>query len=627
MKCEIGANRSLKRGMMAFGAAALALTCLGSGDARAGATAKQRPANTLATVSFSDIKGANHSGEAIESHKASVFLFLSSQCPVSNVYTPRFIDLASKYGKQDVQVFGIYSDRQESLADVTKHASERGLTFPVVKDAKNVLADRLGASMTPEAILVDAKGHVRYRGRVDDNSVATRVTSHDLVDALNAVLAGNAVAHPEMLGIGCAIRRTAPVAVAHSSAPTYSGAVAAILRSKCESCHRAGEVAPFSLQTYQQASAWAADIKKYTQNQQMPPWKPSEGYGAFRDVQAHVLSDQQRTTLAKWVDAGAPLGDAKQTPPPAKFTQGWKLGEPDAILMPDKPYHVAASGEDVYRNFIVKTNFPEDRYISAVEIRVGNSAVVHHVINYVDAMHQADKLEGKDNDGQPGFTGTGPGFLPSGFLSGWAPGNDPYFQPDGVAWKLPKGASIVMQVHYHKDGKPETDLTKVGLHFARTTVDKEVAATFAINFLLHIPAGEPNYETRATTTVEEDSHLLAVTPHMHLLGRNMKVWATLPDGTEKPLVWIKDWDFNWQMTYFLQEPIALPKGSKLHLIADYDNSPRNKRNPNIASPRDVTWGEQTTDEMCIAFFTVTKDSEHLAAKPVALPLRSASARP
>jgi peroxiredoxin len=634
MTRHIGSSPGIPKTLSLLAGLALTALAVWGGGASGGPSGDSKtPLNRKAAFSrkmaFSDLTGKRYSAQDIAAHKASVFFFISSQCPVSNVYAPRLQALASDYGRRDVQAFAVYSDRQESRADVLEHAKQHSLAFPIVKDTGNTLADSLGAKTTPEAIIVDARGEVRYRGRIDDNSVATRVTSHDLNDALDAVLAGKPVAHPRTVAFGCAIRRAAAPAPAARGVPTYAHDVAAILRSKCESCHRPGEVAPFSLQTYTQASAWAADIKKYTQNRQMPPWKPVPGYGDFKEEHDRTLTEAELLTITRWADAGAPLGNPKEIPAPRKFTQGWRLGEPDLEIVPEKAYRLAADGDDVYRNFVIKSNLTEDRFVRAVECRPGNRAVVHHIIAFIDGgvngTYASESLEGKDKDGQPGYTSFGgPGFVPTGMLGGWAPGNDPRFLPDGIGVKVPKGARIVIQVHYHKDGKPETDLSKLGVHFCRTTVDKRVDGQFALNFLFNIPPGDPHYEAKATMPIMEDSHVLAVTPHMHLLGREMKVWATLPDGVEKPLVWIKDWDFNWQMTYLLQEPMALPKGSKIHLVAYYDNSDKNPRNPNKAKPRAVGWGEQTTDEMCIAFVTLTHDQEHLAQSPGEPPVRTVS---
>lgn len=594
---------------------------------------------------FSDLEGRRYIASTFSAHPATVFLFISGQCPVSNVYSPRLSALATTYTKQGVLVLGVYSDRQETAQAIAASAKQHGLTFPVVRDAGNAVADKLHAVATPTAIVIDSQSKICYSGRIDDNPVGTRVTSRDLENALEDILHGRPVAKSEVAGIGCSIRRVATAVHAAPGIPTYAKDIAPILRSRCEGCHRDGEVAPFSLQTFEQASAWAADIKRYTQNCQMPPWKPEPGYGEFKDSKKRMLTDSELASIAKWADAGAPLGKAKDTPPPAVFAKGWRLGEPDVIVEPSAAYHLSADGEDVYRNFVVKSNFAEDRYISGVEVRPGNAAVVHHVIAYIDGMpnggnYASDRLDGKDHDGEPGYTSFGgPGFNATGMLGGWAPGNDPYFMPDGVAQRVPKGARLVIQVHYHKDGKPETDLTRIGVHFCKSTVDKLVTGGLAINFSFQIPPGAERHEVKGMwitgadsgtsvdmshATLTSDQHILAVTPHMHLLGREMKVWATLPDGTEKPLVWIKDWDFNWQMTYFLKEPLAAPKGTRIHMVAYYDNSSKNLRNPNRLHPKPVGWGESTFDEMCIAFVTATRDDEHLAINPQSPTARTAS---
>jgi len=600
-------------GLTAWSSQAISGAPIDAGSvARSGKPAAAAALGRMSSAAFTDLTGKPYGRKDILARKATVFLFVSAQCPISNLYSSRANAIAAKYAARNVRMFAVYADSQESRADIARNAQEHGLAFPVVQDSQATLAAAVGAQMTPEAIVVDGEGMVRYRGRVDDNAVATRATTHDLADALDAVITGAPVAHPTLLAVGCAIRRPKKVSTV-AGAPTYSRDVAPILRAKCESCHRPGEVAPFTLQDYKQASAWAADIKHYTQNGQMPPWKPAPDYGAFKDVAAHTLTDREKSVLAKWADAGAPSGNPKETPPPGKYVSGWQLGVPDVVLQPESAYHLGADGEDVYRNFVVKTDFPEDRWLRTVECRPGNRSVVHHILTYIDANHLTDKKAGLNTDGEPGFTtsGAGPGFAPSGILTGWAPGNDPGVLPQGVGILLPKGANLVIQVHYHRDGKPETDLTRIGLYFAHGTIDKAVHPNFAINLGFRIPYGDRRYEAAATTGIQEDCHILSVTPHMHLLGREMKVWATLPDGTEKPMVWIKDWDFNWQSTYPLKEPMALPKGSKVHLLAYYDNSDKNPRNPNIAHPRAVTWGEQTNDEMCVAFLAATRDAEHL----------------
>lgn len=592
----------------------LAEPCLA--DSKQGAA--ERPASALRVR---DLSGKTWTGADVAAHKATVFLFIACQCPISNAYAPRMTRLAGRYGPRGVLFLGVYSNRQEGRAEIAGNAREHSLAFPVIRDADAALAELIGAKMTPEAIVADASGAIRYRGRIDDNVLTTQVRSSDLRAALDAVLDGKAVARSETRVVGCAIRRLVAIA-SPPGAPTYSHDVARILHERCESCHRVGEIAPFSLQGYSQASAWAADIKRYTRNGAMPPWKPAPGYGEFRN--ARVLSEREKATLARWADAGAPQGNPKETPPAPNFVQGWQLGKPDMILTPTREYHLAADGEDVYRNFVVDPHFTEDRWVSAVECRIGNRAVVHHILDYIDASEASERLAAQCHDGQPGYTSFGgPGFAPVGILGAWAPGYIPELLPPGVAIHVPAGAKIVIQVHYHKDGKPEADLTRIGLHFAQATVQKQVRYPMLINFGFRIPPGADHYKVTTNLTLPRDCHALGVAPHMHLLGREMKLWATLPNGTERPLVWIKDWDFNWQSIYAFNEPVALPEGTTVHLVAYYDNSPGNLRNPNREHPRTVGWGEQTTDEMCLAFLVLTRDDEHLAVSPVPGPLQAA----
>lgn len=388
---------------------------------------------------------------------------------------------------------------------------------------------------------------------------------------------------------------------------TYSKDIAPIIYENCSSCHRAGEVAPFSLLTYADVKKRAKQIALVTQNHVMPPWKADEGKEKFAD--AHQLSMDEIAKISQWTGAGAPEGNKADLPPTPKFAQGWQNGEPDAVFQPSGTYDLAAEGDDVYRCYVIPTDYTEDRYVSAMEVRPGNRAIVHHVIAYLDTSGKAREKDAADAG--PGYTSFGGiGVTPSGSLGGWAPGLVPRMAPAGEGILLPKGADIVLQVHYHKSGKPETDLTKIGLYFAKGPVDKRIRSMMVVNPLLRIPAGDANYTTSASRNVRDDITVLSVTPHMHLLGKDMQISATLPDGKEEKLVHVNDWDFNWQMIYGFKDPVKLPAGTQVNLTARYDNSADNVLNP-TSPPKTVTWGEQTTDEMCIAFLFYTVDKEHL----------------
>jgi len=538
--------------------------------------------------------------------KATVYVFLSTQCMVSKVYAPRLNTLARNYGKHGVALIGVFSNIQEGQAEVNAFAKSHAFTFPVIRDTDASLATKYGATLTPSAFVVSQSGQVVYAGRIDDNADTTLVHHSDLADALDAVLAGKPVAHPKLAAFGCILRR--PAAQIASSQITYTHDIAPILARNCQTCHRTGQIGPMPLTSYTQAAAWRGDIKTWTSDGQMPPWKADPNCGDFQD--SRRLSKHDIVTLAKWADAGAPEGNPADLPPPPHFRDGWPLGQPDMVLQPSRPYHLEADGSDVYRCYVIPTDFVHDRYVSAVDVQPGNRAVVHHVIAFIDGSGASAKLDGHEKE--PGYTSFGGvGFTPTGSLGGWAPGMTAHALPDGVATAVPAGARIVLQVHYHKDGKPETDFSRIGLYFAKTQVQKTLHIIPIIHGL-NIPAGDSHY-TVTTLGVPSpvDFHLLAVTPHMHLLGRKMALTALMPNGTKVPLISVSDWDFNWQATYFYKKPIAFPKGTRVQMTATYDNSVHNRRNPN-SPPKTTTWGEQTTDEMCIAFLHYTLDREHLA---------------
>ena len=392
-----------------------------------------------------------------------------------------------------------------------------------------------------------------------------------------------------------------------ATAPAFDKDIAPIIYKNCAVCHRTGEVAPFSLLTYHEVSKRAKQIARVTGDGIMPPWKAEPGFGEFSNDRH--LTAEQIALIQKWVNSGMAEGNKADLPAMPKFPEGWTLGTPDLVLEPDEDYTLAAEGPDLYRCFVVPTKLTEDHYIRAIEVRPGNRKVVHHVIVHFDTTGKARELAAQDPG--PGYTSFGGiGFRSGGMLGGWAPGNFPSFLPDGIGRFLPKNADLVLQVHYHRSGKVETDRTKVALYFAKGPVDKRMRSFMLAKFLLRIPPGDSNYVVHASLPVESDSTLYRVTPHMHLLGKDMKVTATLPDGTLVPLVHVQNWDFNWQTGYDLKNPLRLPAGSKVELTARYDNSSGNPVNPNNP-PRRVTWGEQTTDEMCLAFLSYTRDREHL----------------
>lgn len=412
--------------------------------------------------------------------------------------------------------------------------------------------------------------------------------------------------------VGLAPHPAAPKPVKGRSV-TYAKDVAPILYAQCTACHHKGEVAPFALMTYDEAKAKAKTIAAVVDQHYMPPWQAVAAHGTFANER--TLSDRQVETLKLWAEQDAPAGNLSTCPKPPVYNSNWTIGQPDFIARPAKPYAVAADGPDDYRCFVVPTHFDSDRYVTDVELKPGSRKVVHHILVYIDTSGEARKKDGKD--GKPGYESFGgPGFGPAGTLGGWAPGLQPLSMPHGDGMWLPKGADIVLQVHYHKDGKAESDLSEVGLKFATSPVDKRVRWQSIGNVLMTLPAGEKRAEVTADMTLSTPLTLLDVIPHMHLLGHDMEVVATLPNGSKRELIHVDNYDFNWQTRYTYKAPIKLPAGTHVSLVAHYDNSSANTHNPNTP-PKTVHFGEQTTDEMCFAFFSFTKDNEHLlTGKPM-----------
>lgn len=388
--------------------------------------------------------------------------------------------------------------------------------------------------------------------------------------------------------------------------PTYSKEVVRIMQKSCQTCHHPGDIAPFSLMTYKETRPWARAIREQVILRKMPPWKPVPGCGDFRD--ARGLSNEEIQTIVSWVDAGAPEGNPVDLPTPLEFPDGWALGAPDLIVNPESEYRPPTQG-DMYRCFSVPVgNLRGDRWISALSVKPGNPKIVHHVIAYGDPTGVSAQLDARDPE--PGYTCFGgPGFNTNDMLGGWAPGSRGYFAPEGTGIKLTNNSRVVIQVHYHPTGESEIDRTPVGLYFSKSPVYQQLQVLPLLNQSFAIPPGAKNYEVTASYTVPNllSAKMWAVTPHMHLLGKKIKVELTRP-GAEQPdcLVNIDDWDFNWQGTYLYKNPITLGGGSKLKLTTIYDNSPDNPLNPN-SPPKTVRWGEETTDEMSLAFIGFTLD--------------------
>jgi mono/diheme cytochrome c family protein len=388
------------------------------------------------------------------------------------------------------------------------------------------------------------------------------------------------------------------------STPTFSEDIAPIVFTNCSACHRPGQSAPFSLLNYADVKAHAKSIVRVTQSGYMPPWKPARDFGAFSNER--FLTDEQKASIKQWVETGCPEGDPKTLPALPAFNSEWRLGKPDIVLKTNDVYTVAADGPDIYRAFVIPTNFDADKYISAVEYRTSNRRVVHHALFFEDISGEARRKDAADKG--PGYsTFGGPGFIPVGGLGGWAPGNDAPPLPPGVVRVLYKGSDVVIQLHYHPTGKEEKEQSEVGIYLSKVPPKDILLSLMARSRDINIAPGEKGYQVHTSAKVPVDLKLINVTPHAHLICKSIKAVAKKPDGTVEPIIWIKDWDFRWQGQYTFAKPVSLPKDTIVESDFVYDNSDQNSANPSNP-PKRVHWGEQTTDEMAILFCgVVTKD--------------------
>jgi len=393
---------------------------------------------------------------------------------------------------------------------------------------------------------------------------------------------------------------------------TFNNQVVRIFQQHCQTCHRPGNIAPFSLLTYAEVRTRVTLIRRAVESREMPPWKPVNAPGTFEGER--LLSAEEIDTIVKWADAGAPEGAANDLPASVSFPDTWNAGQPDMVLHPPDAYQLQADSADIYRCFSLPTNSTSDLYVRGYEIIPGNRSVVHHVLLFTDengeslALDNADPEPGYSCFGGAGFT------LGIGGLGGWAPGASPQMFPLGTGIRIAKGSRIVMQVHYSTldaaaSGAPLTpDRTSLGLYLSPVPLTR-ITIFPLVNLFFSIPPGASNHEVRAGYEIPVDVELVSIAPHMHLLGRDTTVTARFPNGQTRNLIEIDDWDFHWQGNYTYREPVVLPARTRLELVVHYDNSTNNPRNP-TNPPVSVGWGERTVDEMCLAF---------LSLKPIGIP--------
>ena len=565
--------------------------------------AQGTPTEPSVAFRLRDFRGVAHDLEDVRERKVVVLAFLGVECPLAQQYAPGLAELARAFEPRSVAFFGIDSNRQDSASAMGRFAQANDMPFPFLKDVGNVLADRLKVERTPEVVVLDAKRAIRYRGRVDDQFALgvhrPGPSRRDLAVALEQLLEGREVTVAKTEPVGCRIGR---VRQPGKGEVTYSRSIARILRDRCITCHRSGEIAPFSLTTYQQAAGWAETIGEVVRDGRMPPWHASPEYGTFRNEAR--LTDEEKRLIAAWVADGEPEGDVSVGLEPPELADGWRIPKPDLVVELPRPVEVPARGALPYQYFTIDPQLDHDVWVRASQVRPGNPAVLHHLVVFVLP---------------PGTRGINP--VDADFLAAYSPGMPPRELPAGTAKVVPAGARLLIQAHYTPRGTPQTDRSIIGFTFAdAATITKRMTSVAAINGNLRIPPRAADYQAVAQHRFDQDYILFALLPHMHLRGKSFRFEATYPDGRREVLLDVPRYEFDWQNAYILAEPKPMPEGTIMRCTGHFDNSAENPNNPDPT--RTVTFGEQTNDEMLIGYMDVALDYQDLSVGPPKITARA-----
>ncbi|NQV23482.1 MAG: redoxin domain-containing protein [Rhodopirellula sp.] len=556
---------------------------------------------TISDFSAKDFRGRTHSLKEYADSRIVVLAFLGTECPLAKLYGPRLASIAQSYADKGVTVLGVNSNRHDSITEISAYARIHNIEFPILKDLDNRIADQVGATRTPEILILDEKRVVRYHGRIDDQYGVGYIRDEPqksfVTDAIDDLLASREIRTPSTEVIGCFIGRMRKPDAA--SEVTFSNQIVRILNKHCVECHREGEIAPFSLTKYDEVAGWGDTMLEVIRDGRMPPWHADPKHGDF--INARLITADEKSQIKQWVDAGCPEGDPSKLPSAPTFTDGWQLPrEPDLVVnMRDEPFDVPAEGTVRYQYFQIDPGFKEDKWVKAAELQPGNRAVVHHILVFV--IPPEGRSKSKDST-----TGE--------FLAAYVPGHRAPHYPRGMAKYIPAGSKLAFQLHYTPIGTPQKDLSRLGLIFAESdeTIEQVVITQQASNHGgLIIPPNADNFRVEAKSkTAPTDVQILAFMPHMHLRGKSFSYEAHFPDGRKETLLNVPQYDFNWQTAYRVAKPISLPEGAYLQCVAHFDNSEKNLSNPDPTQT--VRWGDQTWNEMMIGYFDVAIPAEVLS---------------
>jgi thiol-disulfide isomerase/thioredoxin len=546
-------------------------------------------------LTFRDLAGTTHRLSGFRG-KPVVIAFTGTGCPVARKYLPTLAELQRTYSAKGVTFILVNPQATETPDAMRKAVTEAGYRGLYAHDQAGSATAALGASSTTETILLDAARTVVYRGAADDQFglgyALDKPRKTFLVDAIEATLGGRRPDVAATSAPGCVLEpkgQAAAVVEPPPPAVTFHNRISRIVQQSCQSCHRAGENGPFELATFADVRDHLPMIRKVVGNRTMPPWFADPKVGHWAN-DASLPERDQRDLLA-WDAAGAPEGDAADAPLPRAFTPGWRIGKPDAVFTAAAPQTIPAKGPIKYRYVVVDTNLERDRWVKAVEIRSDQPQVLHHLLAFL-TFPKGDARAKDYPDPRGGL---------DGYFAGLVPGQAATTFPAGTAKLLPKGAKIILQVHYTPNGTEVVDHPRIGFVFADAPPEHEVLTVAAHNERFRIPPGAAEYKVVADYRFRGDTRILSFNPHCHVRGKAWRYELLYPDGRAETVLDVPRYDFNWQLEYHLAHPLDVPTGTTLRVTAWYDNSTANPANPNPKAT--VGFGEQTYEEMMIGYVT------------------------
>ena len=576
------------------------------------------PGERVPDLTVADVDGKRSTLAAFAGSTGAVFVIRDAECPVTQRYSPRLAELEQEYGSKGYR-FAYVDVTPHSRDSARADAAKYQLTGRTILDRDHRVVNALRAASAAEAFVIDARGTLRYRGAIDDqygiDFHKDAPTANYLREALDRVSTGREIVRRQTDAPGCLLPTDRAVAGA-PRAVTYHNRISRLVQENCQSCHRAEGNAPMPLDSYKQVAERRATIEYMTKSGRMPPWFAHKQIGEWANDRS--LSERDLKDLITWAHSGAPEGNPKDAPLPRRWVKGWNIGTPDAIVQIPDTFHVPAQGVVEYKYSYAKTNFAEDKWVTAVEIRPEAAKAVHHVLVFIEEPgREPDARKRKPGDPAPA-NGI------SSFFAATAPGTPAMLFPEGTAKKLPKGAWLKFQIHYTPNGIEQTDRTRIGFLFADKPVTQEVVTRSAANTRFEIKPFEKSQIVTAEVTLKNGGTMLNLFPHMHTRGAGFKYDLITPDGREQTILDVPHYSFNWQTYYAFKKPLEIPAGSRIRATATYDNSKDNPFNPDPS--KTVHFGEQTFEEMMIGYFDYLPNvATPAATAPAAAPATTSPA--